>query len=72
MTYMFIKINHKPYMPFNALYGLKNTQTIKKTSMTYMFIKINHKPYMPFNTLYGFKSHKPLKRYFNDLYVYKN
>jgi hypothetical protein len=59
----------KTYMPFNALYGLKNTQTIKKTSMTYMFIKINHKPYMPFNTLYGFKSHKPLKRYFNDLYV---
>ena len=59
-------------MSFNALYGLKNTQTIKKTSMTYMFIKINHKPYMPFNTLYGFKSHKPLKRYFNDLYVYKN
>ena len=30
MTYMFIKINHKPYMPFNTLYGLKNTQTIKK------------------------------------------
>ena len=40
--------------------------------MPYMFIKINHKPYMPFNALYGFKSHKPLKRYFNDLYVYKN
>ena len=40
--------------------------------MTYMFTKINHKPYMPFNTLYGCKPHKPLKRYFNDLYVYKN
>ena len=40
--------------------------------MTYMFIKINHKPYMPFNTLYDCKPHKPLKRYFNDLYVYKN
>jgi len=43
-------------MPFNTLYGLKNTQTIKKTSMTYMFIKINHKPYMPFNALYGLKN----------------
>ncbi len=39
--------------------------------MTYM-LKINHKLYMPFNTLYGYKPHKPLKRYFNDLYVYKN
>jgi hypothetical protein len=30
MTYMFMKFNHNPYMPFNAFYGYKPHKTLKK------------------------------------------
>lgn len=62
MPYMFIKITHNPYMPFNAFYGFKPHKPLKRNFNDYMFTKITHKPYMPFNTFYGFKPHKPLKK----------